>query len=88
MSTPAPSTNSNSVGQALLDTSNITVLAGAMLLMGMSTAAFTKAGKGKKAGAKVGFAFTGLFLLAGTGMLVYVAIDIMIKKQQHSEKSE
>lgn len=82
MSTPTPA----SIGQTLIDTSNFTALAGTMLLMGMAVAAFTKAGKGKKAGAKVGFAFTGLFLLAGTALLMYVAVEISIKKQQLSEK--
>lgn len=84
MSTPAATPTTASVGQTLLDTSNFTALAGAMLLLGMSTAAFTKAGKGKKTGAKVGFSLAGLFLLAGTGMLVYVAIEIM-RKQQDSK---
>lgn len=87
MSSPKlPDAPSTTVVDTLLDTAHISVLAGAMLLMGMSTGAFTKAGKGKKAGAKVGFTFTGLFLLAGTGMLIYVAIDILIKKKDSENK--
>ena len=70
----------------LVATSNVTVLAGAALLMGMSTAAFTKSGKGKNAGAKAGFAFAGLFLLAGTGLLVYVAVKLMTTTSNQDDK--
>lgn len=68
----------------LLDTSAYSVLAGAAFFMGMSTAAFTKAGKGKRAGAKAGFTFAGLFFLASTGMLIYVAAKVL--KEQSDEK--
>lgn len=78
---------SSPTAQVLLDTSSYSVLAAAMLLLGMSTGAFTKAGKGKRAGAKAGFALTGLFLLSGTGMLIYVAIQIMMKQKQDDTKS-
>jgi len=70
----------------LVTTSQYTALAGAALLMGMSIAAFTKAGKGKSGGAKAGFTLAGLSLMAGVGMLVYVAIQIMMTHS--SEKKE
>lgn len=73
------------VVHTLVSTSEYTVLAGAALLMGMSTAAFTKAGKGKNAGAKTGFALTGLFLLAGVGMLVYVGAKIMTTRTEEKK---
>lgn len=84
MSTPAAHTT-HTVSQTLLDTSNFAALAGAMLLLGMSTAAFTKAGKGKKVGAKVGFSLAGLFLLSGTAMLVYIAIEVMRKQKEDKD---
>jgi hypothetical protein len=60
-------------------------LAGATLLLGMATAAFTKAGKGKKAGAKVGFTFTGLFLLAGVALLSLVVIHLFTAKSSAAD---
>lgn len=72
--------------RTLVNTSQYTVLAGGALLMGMSTAAFTKAGKGKNAGAKTGFALTGLFLLAGVGLLIYVAAKIMTTTPAEQQK--
>lgn len=73
------------VVSTLVHTSQYTALAGAALLMGMSTAAFTKAGKGKSAGAKTGFALTGLFLLGGVGLLVYVSAKIMTTRATDKE---
>lgn len=70
----------------LVSTSQYTALAGAALLLGMSIAAFTKAGKGKNAGAKTGFAITGVALMSGVGLLVYVAVQIMMTNS--SDKQE
>lgn len=73
------------MGGVLLDTSPFTVLAGAAFFMGMSTAAFTKAGKGKRGGAKAGFALTGLFFMVATGLLVYVTVKLMPERADETD---
>jgi hypothetical protein len=50
--------------------------------MGMGVGAFTKAGKGKRASAKAGFALTGLFFMGATAMLVYVGIQLLTKDDE------
>jgi len=69
-------------GQQLLDLSPYIVLGAATFNMGMGVGAFTKAGKGKRASAKAGFALTGLFFMGATALLVYVGIQLLTKDDE------